>query len=318
MQLGPLWLTTVIGSKALEVSDILYMFKVAADNGYKMDVNKVGPVTVLENVDTQVEDFISFVPILNLLVQFERSMATRTQIEEILRTFNEFGAMEEMTKEEKEKYKNKPTGRNAFKISEEAYLHYILPLYASVNEQIGFLELNIGKDLSEVVVTKIEGAFAVLTDEQVSEVVTQLISHFENKEDFISAVEESNKVMIAQFKEQLKLAKKIQKVAKKEIKKYEKEVLKDINKTVNDLDTKKLASTDEKSLVVIDKNKQQLVEYKEELKALTKKEKNENPLAYLDELDEKKQRLQEIRETILSDESLKKSKNKAQNKVNKK
>ena len=318
MQLGPLWLGTVIGSKALEASDIFYMFKVAADNGYKLDVNKVGPVTVLENVDTQVEDFISFVPILNLIVQLDRSMATRMQIEEILRTYNEFGAMEEMTKEEKERYQEKPTGRNALKISEETFLHYILPLYATVNDSFGYLELDIGKDLSEVVVTKIEGAFIILSNEQVSEVVTQLINAFETKEEFINAVEESNKVIIKELKDYLRITKKAQKFAKKEIKKYEKEVLKDINKTVNDLDTKKLGSTDEKSLVVIDKNKQQLVEYKEELKALTKKEKNENPLAYLDELDEKKQRLQEIRETILSDESLKKNKNKAQNKVNKK
>lgn len=314
MQLGPLWLGTVIGSKVLETSDILFMFKVAADNGYKMDVNKVGPVTVLENVDTQVEDFISFVPILNILLQLERSMATRIQIEEILRTYNEFGAMEEMTKEEKEKYQEKPTGRNALKISEEAYLHYILPLYATVNNSLGFLELNIGKDLDDVVVTKYEGAFEILSEEDIKKFVDVLINHFETKEEFIIAVEESNKVLIEELKKQLKITKKVQKLAKKEIKKYEKEVVRDISKTVNDLEVKKYSTTDEKSLVVIDRKKKQLVKYKNQIQSLTKQEKNADPLSYLDDLDKKKEKLEKIKRTILSDDSLKKDKTKETNK----
>ncbi|MBQ8131203.1 MAG: hypothetical protein IJ193_01790 [Bacilli bacterium] len=308
MQFGPLWIGTVIGSKALEVSDILYMYKVAADNGYKMDGNKVGPVTVLdESVGTEVESFLSFVPIINLVVQMQRSVATRMQIEEILRTFNEYGAMEEMTKEEKEKYQEKPTGRNAFKISEEAYTRYLLPLYATVNDSIGVLDLNIGKDLDDVIVTRAIGAFEIISEEDIKKIVDLLINNFETKEEFIEAIEESNKIIVKELKEQLKLAKKLHKIANKEGKKFEKEVVKDINQTYKELEEKKNSSSDEKQLMVIDKEKQALIVYKEELKALTKKEKKEHPLEYLNQLDEKKNHLEKIKEEILGDDSLKKT-----------
>lgn len=319
MQVIPLWIGSIIGSKALEISDILYMYKVAADNGYKMDSSKIGPVTVLdETADSKIEYYVSFVPILNLFVQFERSIVTRTQIEEILRNFNEFGAMEEMSKEEKEEYQEKPTGRNAYIISEKAYKKYRLPLYAKVNDSVGILDLEIGKDLQEVIVTDKTGSFEALDDEFVKEFVTYLIQKFENKEEFIEAVEESNKIIIEELKLQLEIAKRIQKIALKEAKKYEKEVAKEIDKTYNELEKQKKTSKEETRLTVIDKEKQALVEYKKELKNTSKKEKQENLLKYINQLDEKKIRLEEIKENLLSDSSLKKSKDTTSNKEKKK
>ena len=106
---------TLIISYSIKSAAAMVFLKIIADNGYKLDIDKVKEYT---KNNKSIDSIISFIPIINIIWSLlVYHIITNEQVLGSTISFMEnLDLIEEMTAEEKEEYKKNPTGVNALKV----------------------------------------------------------------------------------------------------------------------------------------------------------------------------------------------------------
>ena len=106
---------TLIISYSIKSATAMVLLKIIADNGYKLDIDKVKEYT---KNNKNIDGIISFIPIINIISSlFVYYLITNEQVlGSTVPIMENLGLIEEMSAEEKEEYKKNPTGVNALKI----------------------------------------------------------------------------------------------------------------------------------------------------------------------------------------------------------
>lgn len=109
-----IWIITVVTSSIWELKNELEMFKEFADNGYKLNINK------MKEIQTDIAPQTSNNVLLSMLIPFYNvaSVIRRKNLYEnnkqlIFDQYDKLGVLEEMTEAEKEEYAKNPSGWNA-------------------------------------------------------------------------------------------------------------------------------------------------------------------------------------------------------------
>ena len=118
MELFIVWIGTVIVSFAMELTNELRMFKDAADNGYKIDIKRLSEFSKQMNPDAAKTTLMSLlIPIMNIIGVMQRTLQYNNVRYMILDQLSVIDTLIPMTKEDKEKYKEKPSSMKALIIT---------------------------------------------------------------------------------------------------------------------------------------------------------------------------------------------------------
>ncbi len=118
MIIWEVWLATCVASVVSDGYLGLNLFKEIANQGYKINGDKLKEVSSKLNPNTSRLDYaIKIVPGLNLLVAFQKGVAYGKSRQEIVDELVSEGAIVPMTDEEKEEYQKKPTFFKAVSIN---------------------------------------------------------------------------------------------------------------------------------------------------------------------------------------------------------
>ena len=151
-----IWLSTSVASIFMEFTNEGRMFKDAADNGYLIDLNRIGEINnSLSNKSSKTRLLELFIPIFNILGVLKRTFDYNQIRPMVLDTLSSLDVLKEMTPSQKEKYENKPTIFNALKInmsvsinelinkkeSEKEYRYYLIE-----DQDLGSTNVEINKN----------------------------------------------------------------------------------------------------------------------------------------------------------------------------
>lgn len=108
------WILTTLASTLIELANESRIFKDLADNGYKVNIDRLSQIQNMINNQKSKEILFSLIiPIYNIIGVFHRSIQYNEIRPMLLDQLNTLGTLEEMTKEEKDKYSKKKTALNA-------------------------------------------------------------------------------------------------------------------------------------------------------------------------------------------------------------
>ncbi len=114
MEIIILWIGTVIASFVMEMANESRMFKDVADNGYKMDINRISEFAKQMNPNTSNATMKSLlVPGVNIAGVLKRTIMYNNARSTILDQLNVIDCLMPMTEKEEEEYKQNPTTMNA-------------------------------------------------------------------------------------------------------------------------------------------------------------------------------------------------------------
>lgn len=118
MEIIILWISSIIISIVLEIKNELRIFKDVADNGYKIDINRLDEISKQINPNaTKATLYSLLLPFLNLKGVCERTIQYNNIRPFILDQLSVLDSLIPMTKEEEKKYNEKPSSINALAVS---------------------------------------------------------------------------------------------------------------------------------------------------------------------------------------------------------
>lgn len=138
MQYLIMWLCTVIMSFVIEFSVSFKMFKMAADSGYKINLDKLSPnMPNSEEVFkiTKIELSSFLIPVYNIAYSLNRCMNFNNKMDYFLDALNIQGALTEMSEKEKKKYNENPSMIHAFLLSMEESVKPSEKEYSYINHK---------------------------------------------------------------------------------------------------------------------------------------------------------------------------------------
>lgn len=182
---------SIILSFGMELSNEFKMLKDAADLGYKINNKKVIEFSKRINPElVKYKILLLFFPIVNIMTVALNRVKYIHSVDSYFTQLDAIGALEEMSNYEKTKYKEKPTGLNAFMlpIKMELKLKTATKMEFPDNSVVYF-----DKNDDEIVIYKAEGPISKLSEEEQTQkiietyykVLKDLYSSYENIEDLM-------------------------------------------------------------------------------------------------------------------------------------
>lgn len=118
-----MWLLTTVISIVFELKNELRLFKDVADEGYKVDIERMAEIDKQINTSSSKINFLSLIiPIYNIVFTAKKIMDYNDIRPFILDSLRVVDLIEEMSKEEQEAYQKRPTGINALIITAKKYI----------------------------------------------------------------------------------------------------------------------------------------------------------------------------------------------------
>lgn len=109
-----IWIATIIISYGIQISMSLNVFKLIADNGYKVDTTKTRQINNILPEEIKKNNLLTMLtPGINVIKSMENYLKIVDQSHILIDQFRVLGILSEMTDEEKIEYQKKPTGFNA-------------------------------------------------------------------------------------------------------------------------------------------------------------------------------------------------------------
>ena len=160
-----LWLGTTATSIFMELTNEGRMFKDAADNGYKVNLERLSELQKELGINKSKANLLElFIPIINILVVIKRTIDYNNVRPMILDSLSAIDALEEMTDDEKKEYEERPTLFKALSISMKHAIKLIKATKLTINDnKNGVTELFIDEKGH---VLKITGYAVTLTKEE--------------------------------------------------------------------------------------------------------------------------------------------------------
>lgn len=169
MEFLVLWLGTSIASFCIEVANELRMLKDVADEGYKVDSNRLSELANQINPDMSKNVFLSMLmPFYNVAQVLQRTMKYNNARPMVLDQLRIMDALEEMSEYEKKEYQKNPTGLNAFLVPIKNKLRFEkATLIKFTNEEgLSTIYYDFDKSNDEIVIIKVTGPYSRLTEEE--------------------------------------------------------------------------------------------------------------------------------------------------------
>jgi len=116
MELLFTWLSSTIISYGINIINKLKMFKDIADDGYKINMEKYRNIP-FENKNNVFKRIIFLIPIINILSSMKDSFEYLNYKEATIFKLKLYGALDDMSLDEKNKYQKKPFGIYAYYMS---------------------------------------------------------------------------------------------------------------------------------------------------------------------------------------------------------
>ena len=181
-----MWLITVMASFGMELSNELRYLKDVADNGYKIDINKLKELKEKMNIKTpSLARFL--IPIYNMMIALQNTMKYSNNREMFLTELSVFDCLEEMSEYEKKEYAKKPTGLNAilvpFKVELKA--QKAIRIENKQDGNIIYFELDVNKN---IVIIKTIGPVSKLNHQEQVNAVNEALNQFKQNIENIRKV----------------------------------------------------------------------------------------------------------------------------------
>ena len=168
-----MWGITVIASLSMELSNELRYFKDVADNGYKINLNKLNEL--LKQLNYQKPSLAKYlIPIYNMMLAMQNTMKYSNNRDMFFTGLNVLDCLEEMSEYEKSEYAKKPTGLNALLVPLKADLKLQRALKITVKGENGqedstiYLEIGTNEDIT---ILKTIGPVSKLSNEEQLDIV---------------------------------------------------------------------------------------------------------------------------------------------------
>lgn len=220
-----IWIITIITSVVWEFKNELQMFKEFADNGYKLNVDKMKDIQTNVLPQSNSNLFLNMIiPFYNLASVIRRKSLYENNKQMIFDQYDKLGILEEMTEEEKQEYAKNPTGWNAvlmvIKENDEPKVEKqtkpeqpkqnntnIVKLI--INEENGVtntvkLDMSLGGDKLAILEIN-EGLTALSKDELISYVIEHMDIIMQGKNISIKRTEEMTEITLTKVKPKTKL-----------------------------------------------------------------------------------------------------------------
>lgn len=112
------WGTTIVASVSMEIVKELKVFKYAADDGYRINLEKAKEYDDNQSdIDVFKKAISHFIPVYNILNTMNEINMFNEKTPTLLNQLHVMNLLEPMSDEEKEEYNKKPSLFNAFKVN---------------------------------------------------------------------------------------------------------------------------------------------------------------------------------------------------------
>lgn len=163
-----LWLSTTAASIFMELTNECRMFKDAADNGYKINIDRLSKLQKELGIDSKKGIFELFLPIINIIGVLKRTMEYNEIRPMALDVLDTIDALDEMTELEKEAYTKKPTLFNALGISIKSSINVLSATKVTIKDDNGVSEVyfDIDHATKKIIIYKASGYISELKYEE--------------------------------------------------------------------------------------------------------------------------------------------------------
>lgn len=110
------WLGTFVVSCGYDFYNSLNVVKIAADRGYKVNVERIRNFAQMTNDMFKVSVLTYFIPGVNIFITFKKAMLMDDLIDTVIKEFLVMGVLEDMTELDIEEYQKKPSIKSALDI----------------------------------------------------------------------------------------------------------------------------------------------------------------------------------------------------------
>jgi len=186
MQLLIIWLSSVVASFIMEITNDLRLVKDVADNDCKIDINKLKKFSHEKNFKYSKTVLLSLlIPFINLMGVLQRTVQYNNERTMIIDKLNVLDALIPMTKEEIEEYKQKPTSLKALVMTAKSTIiakEEIITVSFNKNDKYNLIRFRIDENNNKII-TEVEGPIADLSIfEQRVQLETEIKKRISNEE----------------------------------------------------------------------------------------------------------------------------------------
>jgi len=200
MELIFIWILTIIVSFAIQSNMMMQMFKILADQGYKLNLDK------LVNITNQIDESAEKISCLALLIPgynlFKSIQICTNFIQHkdlILNQYDVMGVVEEMSEWEILEYNKKPTGLNAYLLPIKLKQEMDNSIKITIPDPEGVIWYKLDPQTKEIIIIKSEGLISEFTLEEqkrkVQEIYIEMVKAIEQEfgsfENFEHAIKDS-------------------------------------------------------------------------------------------------------------------------------
>ena len=188
-----LWISTVVASFYIELTNELRMFKDVADAGYKINIDRLSDLSKKLNPDASKITLLSMlIPIFNIMQVFDRMVKYNNIKPMLLDQLSVIDALEEMSEIEKQEYLKKPTGLNAILVPFKLEVRIAKADSVKIENDNEKSEIfyEIGNSLDDITILKVAGdAYRLTEAEQKKKVIEAIKSSLSEETEEYDDVE---------------------------------------------------------------------------------------------------------------------------------
>jgi len=169
MELMILWIITIVLSFIFDIKNRFRIFKDVADEGYKININRMSELNKDINPDQTKITYLSLlVPFINLVIVIDKILKYNESRPMILEQLSVMDALDEMTDYEKEEYKKHPTSFNAFLTPIKSEIDLKNAIIVKITDAKGTSEIFYKRDskFDDIKILKVNGPLSSLNNEE--------------------------------------------------------------------------------------------------------------------------------------------------------
>lgn len=169
------WVSSCILSYFMEVISEGRIFKIAADNGYKLDIKNYSKIFKSLSTDqsekiNKLNKIMYFIPFFNIVSVFMKNIMLNENADVIISFYINNGILTEMSKEECEEYNKKPTIINSLIVPFKSELN--APEIINITLKDGsYAEYYIDNKEAEMKIVKVTGPLSYLSVEEQKKII---------------------------------------------------------------------------------------------------------------------------------------------------
>ena len=194
MEILILWVGSIVASISMESAQVFKLFKDIADEGYKIDIEKLSEFSEelnKVNPNSSKQLFLEFLlPIYNMSMVLVRAIEYSQERSNIVNQLILMDCIEAMIRFEYEEYKKNPTGLNAIvvplRFKDRISKAQSLKIINGFEKSEIFYE--IGRSSDDIIILKVEGKAKLLTIDQQKQKIKEYLKDIDENDGCINKI----------------------------------------------------------------------------------------------------------------------------------